>query len=236
MGCRARSPGLAANGHGCVPDTPNNESHDRSSPLPGAFRRARRNRSLGAEHAPRTSRLARRPLSRQRAREASPVAGATFMIGRASSGRAARLPRRRWVLLACLAAVLAVPGAAGSNRQNARDGEAASPSEVAEKQSDLKSLRSQIETLRKQMTAAEGSRKDALDQLQDAERAISSTQRELHQLASEIGKLQARLKESRHAIARTRTGSERAAGTPGKAALPPVPARQSRPAARVSER
>ena len=117
------------------------------------------------------------------------------MVGRASSGRAARLPRRRWLLLACLAAVLAVPGAAGSNRQNARDGEVASPSEVAEKQSDLKSLRSQIETLRKQMTAAEGSRKDALDQLQDAERAISSTQRELHQLASEIGKLQARLKE-----------------------------------------
>ena len=35
-----------------VPDTPNNESHARFPPLQGAFRLARRNRSMGTEHAP----------------------------------------------------------------------------------------------------------------------------------------------------------------------------------------
>ena len=95
-----------------------------------------------------------------------------------------------------LVAALASPfPIAASPRQNTRDAATASPSEIAERQGDLKSLRSQIETLRREMAAAEGSRRDAIDQVQDAERAISSTQRELHHLTIQIEQLQATLRD-----------------------------------------
>ncbi|MEF8699883.1 MAG: peptidoglycan DD-metalloendopeptidase family protein [Candidatus Accumulibacter sp. UW20] len=97
-------------------------------------------------------------------------------------------------LIAWLTLTLMAPGvAAGSPRQ--QEAPDPSASEVADKQSDLRSLRSQIDTLRREMSAAEGSRREARDQLQDAERVISSTQRELHDLTTQIGTLQSRLKE-----------------------------------------
>jgi hypothetical protein len=42
-------------------DTPDDDSHDRFPPLQGAFRLARRNRSMGAEHALRIPHLAPGP-------------------------------------------------------------------------------------------------------------------------------------------------------------------------------
>lgn len=98
------------------------------------------------------------------------------------------------LFIALLAAMLGAPGVYASSKRNVNDGDLASPSEVAEKQSDLKSLRAQIDALRREMTAAEGSRREARDQLQEAERAISSTQRELHDLTTRIGRLQMELK------------------------------------------
>ena len=73
----------------------------------------------------------------------------------------------RWLPVAVLimSALLAFGGTASCG-QNVRETAAASLSEVAERQDDLKSLRSQIDTLRKEMTSAEGSRRDAIDQLQ----------------------------------------------------------------------
>ncbi|WP_422900464.1 outer membrane lipoprotein-sorting protein [Propionivibrio sp.] len=59
--------------------TPINESHARLPPLQGAFRLGNRNRSMGAEHAPRNPHLAPRPLS-QRERGDLRVAGATFTV------------------------------------------------------------------------------------------------------------------------------------------------------------
>jgi len=102
----------------------------------------------------------------------------------------------RWLPVAVLimSALLAFGGTASCG-QNVRETAAASLSEVAERQDDLKSLRSQIDTLRKEMASAEGSRRDAIDQLQDVERAISSTQRELHGLTAQIDKLQAKLQD-----------------------------------------
>ena len=103
---------------------------------------------------------------------------------------------RRLLPTALLVAALASPfPITASPRQNTRDAATASPSEIAERQGDLKSLRSQIETLRREMAAAEGSRRDAMDQVQDAERAISSTQRELHHLTIQIEQLQATLRD-----------------------------------------
>ncbi|MCP5228189.1 peptidoglycan DD-metalloendopeptidase family protein [Accumulibacter sp.] len=112
-------------------------------------------------------------------------------------GRRHRPGWRLWrVLLAVLLAVFLLPAAsAADSKRSKQDTDAASPREVADKQSDLKSLRAQIEALRQEMVAAEGARQDSIDQLKDAERAISSTQRELHQLATQIATLQARLKE-----------------------------------------
>ena len=98
------------------------------------------------------------------------------------------------LFIALLAAMLGAQGVYASSKRNVNDGDLASPSEVAEKQSDLKSLRAQIDALRREMTAAEGSRREARDQLQEAERAISSTQRELHDLTTRIGRLQMELK------------------------------------------
>ena len=103
-----------------------------------------------------------------------------------------RSGQRGRLLVAWLAVTLSAPILLAASGKEAG---AASPSEVAERQSDLKSLRGQIESLRREMAATEGSRRDAADQLQDAERAISSTQRELHQLTAQIGMLQARLKD-----------------------------------------
>jgi len=110
-------------------------------------------------------------------------------------GLLARLENSRVLFIALVAATLIMPSDYASSKQGVKDGDLASPSAVAEKQSDLRSLRAQIETLRKEMTAAEGSRREARDQLQEAERAISATQRELHNLTTQIGKLQTQIKD-----------------------------------------
>ncbi|WP_409559310.1 murein hydrolase activator EnvC family protein, partial [Accumulibacter sp.] len=89
-----------------------------------------------------------------------------------------------------VAATLLAPSFAANGRQNTKDADAASPGDVAEKQSDLKSLRAQIDAMRREMTAAESSQKQSTDQLKDAERAISMTQRELHELATQVTALQ----------------------------------------------
>ncbi len=102
------------------------------------------------------------------------------------------------LLIALFTATLLAPDIAAGASPSAGDAvasSASSASEVAERQSDLKSLHLQIETLRREMASAEGSRRDAVDQLQDAERAISSTQRELRDLATQTDKLQATLKD-----------------------------------------
>jgi septal ring factor EnvC (AmiA/AmiB activator) len=126
----------------------------------------------------------------------SPPSGANAPVAVPAISRPARLPAlaRYGLLIAWLSLVLPAPGFAASHPVGARDADAASPNEVAERQGDLKSLRSQIETLRREMAAAEGSRRDAVDQLKDAERAISSTQRDLLQLTTQIGGLQAALR------------------------------------------
>ena len=100
-----------------------------------------------------------------------------------------RRPAWRLLAVALLAATLMVPtvapSLAASGRQSGRGADTASTSEVAERESDLKSLHGQIETLRSEMATAEGSRRDALDQLRDSDRAISSTQRDLHHLTTQ---------------------------------------------------
>ena len=48
-----------------VSGTPDHESHDRFPPLQGAFRLARRNRSMGAEHALRIPHLTPQPRPRE---------------------------------------------------------------------------------------------------------------------------------------------------------------------------
>lgn len=117
----------------------------------------------------------------------------------ASARTILRRPAWRLLAVALLAATLMVPtvapSLAASGRQSGRGADTASTSEVAERESDLKSLHGQIETLRSEMATAEGSRRDALDQLRDSDRAISSTQRDLHHLTTQNGRLQAVLKD-----------------------------------------
>ena len=118
-------------------------------------------------------------------------------LARTRRGPPARLTERqrcnvvRALAIASLAAVLVMPDHAA----NGKETDGASSSDVAEKQTDLKSLRAQIETLRREMTAAEGSRKDSLDQLKDADRSISSAQRDLRQLTVQIEKQRAMVKD-----------------------------------------
>ncbi|WP_300453998.1 peptidoglycan DD-metalloendopeptidase family protein [Accumulibacter sp.] len=114
-----------------------------------------------------------------------------------AAGRGRRWPDRRRLAGVALALPLALlgagPGFAADSKGGGRPTDAAT-GEVAERQSDLKSLRNQIDALRREMTAAEGSRREAADQLQEAERSISSTQRELQQLTIQIGNYQAALR------------------------------------------
>ena len=71
---------------------------------------------------------------------------------------------------------------------------AASTSEIAEKQSDLGELRSRIEGLRKDLNANEENKADAADRLRESDRQISRLQRELHELTDQRTQLQNKLK------------------------------------------
>jgi septal ring factor EnvC (AmiA/AmiB activator) len=113
----------------------------------------------------------------------------------AAAARAATDERGRLLGIALLAGALLAPTFAAANDKGEANSRAASPTAVAEKQGDLKSLRSQIEALRREMVAAEGSRQESADQLKDSERAISSTQRDLHLLKEKIAALQNTLKD-----------------------------------------
>jgi len=64
---QARFAGRVRQTVGAGSDTPKDQIHDRSPPLPGAFRLARWNRSLGAAQAPRIPRIPP-TLARKRAR------------------------------------------------------------------------------------------------------------------------------------------------------------------------
>jgi len=135
----------------------------------------------------------------------------TITVDAATAGRAAARPGLatqqaaaahaatgelgRLLGIALLVSALLAPRVAPAGDKDEADSRAASPTAVAEKQGDLKSLRSQIEALRREMVAAEGSRQESADQLKDSERAISSTQRDLHLLKEKIAALQNTLKD-----------------------------------------
>ena len=90
---------------------------------------------------------------------------------------------------------LAIPPAGAKQTKPAPGRPAATQSEVAEKQGDLKELRGQIDSLRKEVAEAEGKRASAADQLKGVEQEISSTQRDLHTLSTQRGKLQETIRE-----------------------------------------